>query len=118
MGVGGGILAVPALTLLFGMSQQLAQGTSLAVILAAAPAGAAEHARHGNVAWGLVPTLAIGAAVGGPISSWLAQGLPHLLLARTFAVFLLLNAISTWVRAERKASPPARVDSAPATQGD
>ena len=44
MGVGGGILAVPAFTMLLGMSQQSAQGTSLAVILVTAPAGAIEHA--------------------------------------------------------------------------
>ena len=116
MGVGGGILAVPAFTLLLGMSQQLAQGTSLTVILAAAPAGAAEHARHGNVAWRLVPMLALGAVVGGPVASWLAQGLPHLLLARGFAVSLLINAAFTWIRANRVAAagkrPPETVRAA------
>ena len=108
MGVGGGILAVPAFTLLLGMSQQLAQGTSLAVILVTAPVGSLEHARHGNVVWKLVPMLALGAAIGGPAASWFAQGLPHQLLARAFAVFLLFNAVSTWARASRgtKGKPP------------
>jgi len=107
MGVGGGILAVPAFTLLLGMSQPLAQGTSLAVILVTAPLGSYEHSRHGNVAWGLVPMLAVGAAAGAPLGSWLAQVLPHLLLTRSFAVFLLLNAVNTWLRARRQAAPVA-----------
>ncbi len=102
MGVGGGILAVPAFVLLAGMPQPLAQGTSLAVILVAAPAGAAEHHRHGNVIWRLVPLLAIGAAAAAPAASWLAQRLPHLLLARGFALFLLANAVLGWVRAGRR----------------
>ena len=109
MGVGGGIIAVPAFTLLMGMPQQLAQGTSLAVILVTAPAGAIEHARHGNLVWRLVPALAIGASAGALASSWWGQGLPHVLLARAFGVFLLANAAVTGLRAwrARDANRPA-----------
>jgi len=103
MGVGGGIISVPVFTLGLGMTQQLAQGTSLAVILVAAPAGAIEHARHGNVVRGMVPLLAVGALLGGPLASWFVQGLPQALLARAFAVFLLFNAANTWLRADRAA---------------
>jgi uncharacterized membrane protein YfcA len=80
MGVGGGILAVPAFALVLGMSQPAAQGTSLAVILLTAPAGAFEHHRHGNVAL------------------WLAQWLPPTVLTRAFAVFLLANVIHLWAK--------------------
>lgn len=103
MGVGGGLIAVPAFTLLFGMTQQAAQGTSLAVILFTAPAGAVEHARHGNLVGRLVPGLALGAALGGPLASWFAQSLPHEVLARAFAVFLLANAVYGWIRSNRPA---------------
>jgi hypothetical protein len=98
MGVGGGVLAVPAFALVLGMSQQAAQGTSLAVILLTAPAGAYEHHRHGNVALRLVPWLALGAAAGGPAASWLAQWLPQAVLARAFAVFLLANVVHLWAK--------------------
>lgn len=111
MGVGGGILIVPALTLLLGMQQQLAQGTSLAVILVTAPAGAFEHARHGNVVGRVVPLLALGAAAGGSLASLLVQGLPQALLARAFALFLLFNAVHTWLRATRAGERQA--DTAP-----
>ena len=92
MGVGGGIITVPALTLLFGLSQQTAQGTSLAVILVTAPFGAWEHDRHGNVARRLLPGLALGAMAGAPLASLAAQRLPQAALARAFAVFLIANA--------------------------
>ena len=101
MGVGGGIIAVPAFTLLLGMSQAAAQGTSLAVILVTAPAGAIEHARHGNLVARLIPALALGAAIGGPPAAWFAQSLPHDVLVRAFAVFLLANAAYGWVRSGR-----------------
>ena len=102
MGVGGGVLAVPAFTLLLGMSQQMAQGTSLAVILLTAPAGALEHHRHGNVATRLIAPFALGAALGGPLASVLAQRLPQAVLVRGFAVFVLFNAVNLWIRADRK----------------
>ena len=98
MGVGGGLLAVPAFTLLLGMTQTAAQGTSLAVILVTAPAGAIEHARHGNLVGRLIPGLALGAALGGPVAAWFAQSLPHDVLVRAFAAFLLANAIYSWLR--------------------
>ena len=114
MGVGGGILAVPAFTLALGMSQQAAQGTSLAAIVVTGPAGAIEHARHGNVVGRLVPILALGAIVGAPAAAWLAQLLPHAVLVRTFAIFLLANAVATWLRADPgPASAPLPTRSAP-----
>ena len=107
MGVGGGLIAVPAFTVGLGMTQQAAQGTSLAVILVTGPAGAIVHARHGNVALRVVPLLALGAILGAPLASWLAQMLPHELLARVFSVFLLLNGIYAWFRGARKPTPPS-----------
>jgi len=102
MGVGGGILAVPVFTLALGMTQQAAQGTSLAVILVSGPAGAIEHARHGHVVGALVPMLALGSLAGAPLASWVAQLLPHAMLVRSFALFLLVNAVLTWLRPPRE----------------
>ncbi len=101
MGVGGGILAVPAFMLLLGMPQHRAQGTSLAVILVTAPVGAWEHARHGNVARHLVGWLALGAALGGVLAASLVQGAPAAALTRAFAAFLMLNAAHTAWRARQ-----------------
>jgi len=114
MGVGGGIVVVPILTLLLGTTQQQAQGTSLAVILVTAPVGAYAHSRRGNVAWPLVPMLAVGAALGAPLAAWGAQLIPHAWLVRTFAVFLLVSAIHMWRRKSPKAKPAS---TAPAGSG-
>jgi hypothetical protein len=106
MGVGGGIIAVPALTLLFGMPQQTAQGTSLAIILVTAPFGPLEHDRHGNVARPLLPGLAIGALVGAPLASLVAQRLPQAALARGFALFLIANGLRMlWAGRRAKPAP-------------
>lgn len=113
LGIGGGILLVPVLTLGFGLPQQVAQGTSLALMLATAPAGALEHHRHGNVDTALLPLLGLGAVIGAPLASQLAVHLPQAILVRFFAVFLLANAAQTWIRASRagaaaKAAPVTR----------
>ncbi len=115
MGVGGGLLIVPACTLALGMTQQVAQGTSLAVILVTAPAAAIEHARHGNLVWRVVPMLALGAALGAPLASIAAQMLPHEWLVRAFATFLIATGVHTWIRevgarsgAARPVAPPGR----------
>jgi uncharacterized membrane protein YfcA len=116
MGVGGGILAVPAFSLLLGMTQTMAQGSSLLVILFAAPAGAIEHGRRGNVVLRFVPWLALGAAIAGPFSSWWVQRLPRDLLTRAFGVFLIVNGVWTWIRANRQAAaarPTVQTEAAP-----
>jgi uncharacterized membrane protein YfcA len=105
MGVGGGVIAVPALTLLFGMGQQTAQGTSLALILGSAPFGAVEHARLGNVERRLLPGLMFGALLGAPLASLVAQRLPQATLARGFAIFLIANALRMmWATRPRTAA--------------
>ena len=80
------------------------------MILVAAPAGAIEHARHGNVVGRLVPTLALVAALGGPLASWLVQGLPQALLARFFALFLIFSAAQTWMQANLRQAAGSTAD--------
>lgn len=64
-GVGGGVVLVPGLMLLFGLSQPEAQGTSLTVLsLPIAGFAAAVYCQHGHVQWPVVGLLAAGFAVG------------------------------------------------------
>ncbi len=83
MGVGGGVLAVPGFAMLLGMPQQLAQGTSLAVILVTSPVGTIENLRLGDVLVRLLAMLAVGAAIGGALASLVVQNVPRDLLARS-----------------------------------
>ncbi len=89
MGVGGGSLMVPALVLLVGFSQHLAQGTSLLAMVPAGVAGAYTHWRLGNVAGALVPGLIVGIIAGTYAGATLAHGLSEGTLRVVFAAILI-----------------------------
>jgi uncharacterized protein len=90
LGVGGGILLVPFLVLVVGMTQHEAEATSLLVILPTALAASVvlRRRRVGD----LPVALAVGAvgAVGGAAGALLALSLPADVLRTTFAVLLAL----------------------------
>ena len=93
LGIGGGIVMVPAMVLLFGFDQHVAQGTSLLVILPAALAGSYTHHRNGRLVLRDAVLLAAGGVIGAVLGSVFALSLEDVLLRRLFAVFLLLSAL-------------------------
>ena len=93
LGVGGGVVFVPALVTLLGFEQQVAQGTSLAVILPTVVVGTAVHARARRVVWAVAITAGAGGVVGGLMGAEVALGLSEAVLQRLFAVFLLIMAV-------------------------
>lgn len=93
LGVGGGVINVPALTLLFGYGQHVAEGTSLAVIVPAALAGAISHARNGYTEWRLGLALGVSAVVGAVGGASVALGLDAAVLTRLFGSLLAVVAL-------------------------
>ncbi|UAY51144.1 sulfite exporter TauE/SafE family protein [Ferruginibacter albus] len=94
VGVGGGLIIVPALVLFLGFSQHNAQGTSLGLLLL--PAGilaVLQYYRHGDIDFKVVGLLAIGFVAGGYYGSKLALSLPQDTIKKIFAVFMILVAI-------------------------
>ena len=90
VGIGGGILFVPALMWIFGMNQYRAQGTSLGALLA--PVGVLaflEYYRSGQADLRIAALLAVGFLAGGYFGAHWAQHLPELLLRRIFAITLI-----------------------------
>ena len=90
VGIGGGVLFVPALIWLLGMDQHKAQGTSLAALLA--PVGVfafIEYYRKGNADLRVGLLLAAGFLVGGYFGAAGAQHIPEVWLRRIFAVTLV-----------------------------
>jgi len=90
VGVGGGVLFVPALIWLLGMDQHKAQGTSLAALLA--PVGIFaffEYYRKGNADLRVGLLLAAGFLLGGYLGAVGAQHIPDIWLRRCFAVTLV-----------------------------
>ncbi len=100
MGVGGGIVFVPVLVILFSFDQHLAQGTSLAVIVPTAVVGAWVHSRSGRVDWSYALPLGIAGIAGGLLGGWIALALDDDVLRRLFAVMLVITAIRM-IRASR-----------------
>jgi uncharacterized membrane protein YfcA len=92
LGIGGGVLMVPAMVLLTGFDQHVAQGTSLLVVIPAALTGSYTHYRNGRLFVRDAAWLAIGGIGGAIIGANLALSIDDALLRRLFAVFLLVSA--------------------------
>jgi hypothetical protein len=105
MGVGGGIVNVPALVTLYSFEQHLAQGTSLAVIVPTALVAAITHSRRGHVDWRLAGLLASGGLAGGWLGARTALAIDGALLRVLFVCFLLIMvarmAARTWRHSRR-----------------
>jgi hypothetical protein len=94
IGIGGGVLVVPALVFLFGFSQHQAQGTSLAMLLPPIGILAAWHYyQHGDVHVKVAGLLCVGFVLGGLIGSKIATDLSSAVLERVFGVALMLIAL-------------------------
>ena len=91
-GVGGGILFVPTLSLVVGLTHLEAQATSLAAIIPVVAVGAWRHHGYGNVRWR--PALWIGLTSGLGVAAGvvLADALSDDVLRRLFAALLLVVA--------------------------
>jgi len=105
MGLGGGVLLVPALVYLAGMSQHLAQGTSLLTQLPPLGLGALyAYWKRGNVDLRCGMVCAAGFLIGGYFGSWMAIGMASKDLGALFGVFLMaVAAMLFWLPLAPKA---------------
>ena len=91
IGIGGGILIVPALVFIYGMTQQQAQGTTLAMLVP--PIGilaAWTYYQRGFVDIKIAALVGAGFILGGLIGSKFAVNLPTATLEKIFGVALVL----------------------------
>jgi uncharacterized membrane protein YfcA len=100
-GVGGGILFVPTLTLVLGLTQLHAEASSLIAIIPTALVGAWRQQRYGNVRWRAALVLGISAVAGVEGGVLIAEALPEHALRRLFAVLILVVAAQVAWRAQR-----------------
>lgn len=92
-GVGGAVLATPVLTSVFGTTQVVAQGLSLALAAPSTAVTLATYALHDHVDWLLAAPLALGGLLSISWGVRLAHALPERLLRALFTAFLLLCAL-------------------------
>lgn len=93
LGIGGAVIMIPGLVFLMGLSQQAAQGTSLAVMLP--PIGiiaAYNYYKAGQVNLKFALILAAAFLIGSYFGSKIALNLPQPLLKKIFGILLLLVA--------------------------
>ncbi|MEY4764580.1 MAG: hypothetical protein RI907_1253 [Pseudomonadota bacterium] len=88
-GVGGGLMAIPALSWLFGMDQQLAQGTALVMVAPNVMLGFARYKQRNPIAWRMVGVLGASAVVSAWFAARWAADLGARELRSAFALFLL-----------------------------
>jgi len=94
MGVGGGLIIVPALVFFLGMSQHGAQGTSLAILLL--PIGilaVLNYARNGYVNYKFAIIIVLTFIIGSYLGSVFSLHMPEKILKKVFGLIMLIVAI-------------------------
>lgn len=94
VGLGGGVVIVPALVFLFGLTQQQAQGTTLALMVP--PIGimaAYAYYQQGYVDLKIAALICVGFIFGGWIGAKIAVNMPQDILKKVFAISLFLISI-------------------------
>jgi uncharacterized membrane protein YfcA len=96
LGVGGGVLMVPALVVLFGYDVHVAIGTSLGAVILNSLAATWRHGVYQNVDWAAVAVLGGIGVAGAVVGAAAIQRVPDLWAKRALAVFLVAMAIRLW----------------------
>ena len=94
IGIGGGIIVIPALVLFMGFSQQAAQGTTLAMMVP--PIGilaALAYYKEGYVDIKVAAIICVGFIAGSFFGAKYATAIPELSLKKIFSVILILVAL-------------------------
>jgi hypothetical protein len=100
-GIGGGVILVPLLGLLFAFSQHRAQGTSLIALIP--PTGVLAlmtYSKEGYVSWKtgmlLIPGVFFGGIAGGKMTKWIKPKLMRQIFAGILFALGAVQALSAW----------------------
>lgn len=93
MGIGGGTILIPALTIIFNMPQKTAQSINLIYFVPTAVIALKTHIKNKRVDTKVAKGIVIFGLIGAIIGSFVALGLDNNILKRLFGIFLLLMGI-------------------------
>lgn len=93
MGIGGGIILIPVLTLLLGFDQKIAQGITLLYFIPTAIFALIVHIKNKNVDFKIAMKVASTGVVSAGLGAYCIKYLPTPILSKIFAVFLLIVGI-------------------------
>ena len=102
LGMGGGTLLIPLLTIFLGFEQQLSQGINLLTFLVMAVFSLMIHSRNGLIETKNIFWIILGGVIFAVCGSFLATVIPSGILRRCFGAFLSLLAIGEFVKALKK----------------
>ena len=111
VGIGGGIVIVPALVYFLTMGQKAAQGTALGLLMF--PVGILavyQYYKQGHVDFKYVGIIAVGFIVGGFLGGRVALSISEEKLKRFFAIVIMLVAIKMLFFDKKKKQLPATAD--------
>jgi uncharacterized membrane protein YfcA len=99
LGLGSGVVFIPALVLICGFEQKSAQGTALAVMVPMTLVGALRYWRNPEIDMSLtiILLIVIGALIGALAGTELASRLPSHILRKMFAIFLVIVAVRMFI---------------------
>lgn len=101
IGVGGGVVIVPVLMLVFGTSDLVAKGTSLLMMVPTAVSGTIGNLRHGNVDLLAAGIIGLSACTMTAVGAWLASFIDPATGNILFAVYLVVIAVQMSIKAIR-----------------
>ncbi|MBD3940277.1 sulfite exporter TauE/SafE family protein [Microbacterium sp. NEAU-LLC] len=107
IGVGGGIIVVPVLMVLFGTSDLVAKGTSLLMMIPAAISGTVGNIRRGNVDLVAAAVVGVAACTTTALGAWIATLIDPFVGNVLFALYLAFIAVQMGLRAWRGRRRPA-----------
>ena len=119
LGVGGGVVMVPALILLFAVPDAVAKGTSLAVIIPTAIVATARNLRTGNADLRIAAVVGIAGVASAFVASQIAVDLDPTVSSVLFAALLAVTAARMLIRGRPRsqAVPPSADSTAPGSAG-
>ena len=107
LGLGGGIVFIPSLVLLWGFGQKSAQGTALAVMVPMTLVGALRYWKNPEIDMSLtiILLIALGALLGALAGTELASRLPNHVLKKVFSILLVIVAVRMFIASSGRKQP-------------